>query len=91
MTAKRLSRPRDPVQRSSAAPGCHHWPEEKKQQEENYQRGTMTLKTALTIVLELATPRCLDPGDYAKDHLLHLEALRQQKAIKAVRTLTEAL
>jgi hypothetical protein len=51
----------------------------------------MTLKTALIIVLELAKLGCLDPDDYTKDHLLHLEALRQQEAIKAVRTLTEAL
>jgi hypothetical protein len=51
----------------------------------------MTLKTALTIVLELAKPSCLDVDAYAKDHVLHLEALRQQEAIKAVRTLTEAL
>ena len=62
-----------------------------QQQEENYRRRTMTLKTALTIVLELAKLSCLDPDDYAKDHLLHLEALRQQKAIKAVQTLAEAL
>jgi hypothetical protein len=59
--------------------------------EENYRRGTMTLKTALTIVLELANLSCLDPDDYANDRILHLEALRQQKAIEAVRTLAETL
>jgi hypothetical protein len=62
-----------------------------QQQEENYRRRTMTLKTALTIVLELAKLSCLDPDDYANDHILHLEALRQQKAIEAVRIHTEAL